>query len=63
MVAQFASRALGLVIAKFKAYGDMSFKCFTKLYDSMVLPNINYGSSMPGAHEFSCISSMQYDAR
>ncbi len=48
MVAQSASRELGLVIAEDKAYGGMPFKCFTKRYDSMVLSIINYGSSVWG---------------
>ncbi len=62
MVTQSARRALGLVIAKDKAYGGMPFKCFTKLYHSMVLSIINYGSWVWGTHEFSCISSVKYSA-
>ncbi len=36
-VAQSASRALGLLIAKFKSIGGMPFHVFTKLYDSLSL--------------------------
>ena len=36
-VAQSASRALGLLIAKSKALGGMPYKVFTKLYDTMVI--------------------------
>ncbi len=62
MVSQAASRALGLIIAKDKSYGGMPYKCFTKLYDSMVLPIINYGSSIWGTSEHSCISAVQHRA-
>ena len=33
-IAQSASRALGLLIAKCKAYGGMPYECYTKLYHS-----------------------------
>ncbi len=59
MVAQAASRALGLVIAKDKAHGGMPFDCFTKLYDSVVQSVINYGAAVWGTKEFSCISAVQ----
>ena len=36
VVAKSASRALGLVIYKCKLNGGLPFKCFTKLYDSLV---------------------------
>ena len=48
-VAISASRALGLVIYKCKLNGGLPFKCFTKLYDSLVWPIIEYGSSIWGA--------------
>jgi len=62
MVAQSASRALGLVIAKSKAYGGMPFDCYTKLYEAMVQSIINYGAAVWGTREFSCISAVYHRA-
>ncbi len=41
-VAQSATRALGLVIAKCKAHGGIPFNVFKQLYDALVQPIINY---------------------
>ena len=57
-VAKSASRALGLLIAKSKAYGGMPFKCFRKLYESIVLPVIHYGSAIWGHKEYKCINAV-----
>ncbi|VDI41607.1 Hypothetical predicted protein [Mytilus galloprovincialis] len=43
-VAAAASRALGLVISKYKGLGGLPFGTFTKLYDSMVWSTISYGA-------------------
>ena len=45
-VAKSASRALGFLICKDKALGGMPFECFTKCYNSLVQPVIDYGSSV-----------------
>ncbi len=45
-VAQSATRALGLIIAKCKAHGGVPFNVFTQLYDALVQPIINYGASV-----------------
>ncbi len=45
-VPQAAQRALGMLIAKIKAHGDMPSAVFTKLFDSLVQPIIDYGASM-----------------
>ena len=45
-VAQSASRALGLLIAKCKTIGGVPYNVFTKLYDSVVWPVISYSSSI-----------------
>ena len=58
-VAQSASRALGLLIAKFKNMGGMPYDVYTKLYDAMVGPLISYGAAIWGAKSFSCINAMQ----
>jgi len=57
-VARSASRALGLLIAKSKAYGGMPFKCFRKLYESLVLPVIHYGAAIWGHCEYTCINAV-----
>ena len=48
-IANSANRALGLVIYTCKLNGGLPFKCFTKFYDSLVWPIIEYGSSIWGA--------------
>jgi hypothetical protein len=54
-VAQAATRSLGLLIAKFKAFGDMHYDCFTKLYDTLVDSAISYGSSVWGYKSYSSL--------
>ena len=44
MIAQSASRALGLLIAKDKALGGMPYQCFSKCYDAIVQSTLNYGA-------------------
>ena len=61
-VAQSASRALGLLIAKAKAYGGFPFGTFTRLYDATVNSVISYGASIWGTREYSCISAVQHRA-
>ena len=58
-VAQSASRALGLLIAKSKALGGMPYKVFTKWYDTMVLPVVSYGAAVWGNKTYSCINAVQ----
>ena len=58
-VAKSASRALRLVIYKCKLNGGLHFKCFTKLYDSLVWPIIEYGSSNGGATKRPRIEAVQ----
>ena len=61
-VAQSASRALGLLIAKDKAFGGMSYDCFSKCYDAIVQATIGYSASVWGTKSFSCINSVQFRA-
>ena len=58
-VAKSASRALGLVIHKSKLNGGFPFECFTKLYDALVWPIVEYGSSIWGTRKRSCIEAVQ----
>ncbi len=61
-VAKSANRALGLLIAKCKVFGGMPHDVFTKLYDSLVAPVIEYATAIWGHKEFSCISTVQNTA-
>ena len=58
-VAQSACRALGLLISKCKLIGGLPFNVFTKLYDSVVYPVINYAASIWGNKSYSCINAVQ----
>ena len=44
VIAKSASRALGLLISKAKCMGGLSYNCFSKLYESCVVPIIRYGA-------------------
>ena len=59
LVAQIASRALGLLIAKCKSAGGMPYDVFTKLYDSMVCPVISYGAAVWGNKTYPCINAVK----
>ena len=58
-VAQSASRALGLLIAKCRTMGGVPYDVFTKLYDSVVWPVVNYSAQVWGFRSFSCIDAVQ----
>ena len=58
-VAGAASRALGLVISKFKSAGGLPYNVFSKLYDSIVWSTISYGASIWGTKEYTCINAVQ----
>ncbi len=57
MVAQAASRALGVLIAKDNVHGGMLFICYSKLYDSLVQPVISYGAAIWGTKDYACIAA------
>ncbi len=54
-----AGRALGSMINKFKSLNDMGYKTYTKLYDSLVTPVIDYGSAIWGSKGYSVIDKVQ----
>ena len=58
-VAQSASRALGLLIAKDKIFGGMPFQCFHKCYESLVQSVIDYSSAVWGTRSYSWIDAVQ----
>ena len=58
-VAQSASRALGLLIAKSKCMGGMPYDVYSKLYATLVWPVISYGASIWGTKSYSCVNAVQ----
>ena len=58
-VAKSSSRALGLVIHKSKLNGGFPYECFTKLYDTLVWPIVEYGSCIWGTRKRTCIEAVQ----
>ena len=61
-ISKHASRALGSIIAKYKSLGGLSFKYFSKLHDSLVLPIITYGAAIWGHRSYSCINAVFHRA-
>jgi hypothetical protein len=61
-LAASASRALGVVISKFKCVGGTNFDTYSKLFDSFVTPILEYGSGVWGIDEFSSINSVFFRA-
>ena len=59
MIAQSASRALGLLIAKDKALGGMPYQCFSKCYNAIAQSTLNYGVPIYGTSALSCIDAAQ----
>ena len=42
MVAKSTSRALSLVIGKCKGFGSKLYECYTKLFNAIIQPRIDY---------------------
>ncbi len=47
------------LLAKTKVYEGMPYEYFTKLYDTLVQPILDYGASIWGPKEFSCVNAVQ----
>ena len=58
-VALAAHRALGVVIAKGKVLGGLPYHVYSKLFDSLVQPVIDYGASIWGYKYYNCIAAVQ----
>ncbi len=58
-VASSASRALGLLISKYKTLGGMNYHTFTKLYDTMVWSTMEYGAAIWGTYTLPAINAIQ----
>ena len=59
IVAQLASRALGLLISKDKIFGGMPFECFTQCYGATVQSIIDFSAAIWGTKSMSCINAVQ----
>jgi hypothetical protein len=57
-----ASRALGLLVSKFKALGGMPFNVYTKLYDAMVWSVLNYAAAIWGTTDHSAVNALHHRA-
>ena len=58
-IAKSATRALGLLISKYKALGGLSYQCFNKLYESNVESILRYGAGVYGYKEYKILGSVQ----
>ena len=54
-----AGRALGAIIAKTKNLKDLGFKTYQKLFNTGVLPVLNYGAEIWGFQDFACRTGIQ----
>ncbi len=54
-----AGRALGGMINKYKVMGEMGYSTYTKLYDSLVSPVMDYGSAIWGSKTFDELDQVQ----
>ncbi len=57
-----ASRALGSLASKFYAFGGMTYKVFTKLYNSLIIPITTYGAGIWGVNQYKEINDIQLRA-
>ncbi len=62
MVAKTAGYALGLLIAKVKSYDGVPYDFYTKLYNALVQPIVDYGTSIWGTKEYTCVATVQHRA-
>ena len=61
-VAKSSSRALSLLITKFKSCGGLVFRTYSKLFENTVMGIINYGAAVWGTKDLRCINSIQLKA-
>jgi hypothetical protein len=61
-LAKGAGRALGNIISKIHNYKDCGYKSFTKLFESCVIPILDYCASVWGFKHYQSIDNIQYRA-
>ena len=59
VLSKAGGRALGAIIAKYKAQGFMSYSTYTKLFDSCVTPVLDYSSGVWGFSKYNCLEAIQ----
>ena len=57
-VSQVASRAFGSLVCKFKHFGGFPYVTYSKLYDSLVWPIVDYSCSIWGTSDYSVINKL-----
>ena len=58
-IAKSASRALGVIISKYKVVGGVNYRVFYTVYENLVQPILSYGAAIWGTKEFSWIIVIQ----
>ena len=62
LLASSGTRALGSIISKYKLNKDMYFEVFSKLYNTCVVPVLDYGSEVWGLHKCTEVERVQNHA-
>lgn len=62
VLAESASRALGVFISRYKSNSNMGYGPYTKLFDSCIVPILAYGSEIWGYKSFKKINQVHYRA-
>ena len=62
MVVQSASRAFGSIISKFRSRGGLPFAVYTKLYDTLVWPILNYSAPIWGIRDYNVVNKLHNQA-
>ena len=62
VLSKSASRALGAVTSKFYALNGLDYYTYTKMFDAMVSPILDYGSEIWGAKKRDCCDVVQHRA-
>ena len=57
-----ANRALGSMINKFKGMREMNYRTYTKLYESLVCPVMDYGSAVWGMKSYDKLDQVHHRA-
>ena len=57
-VVQAANRSLGAVITKFKTLGGLPYTTYSKLYDSLVWPIVEYSSPIWGTKDYASVNKL-----
>ena len=57
-----AKKAVGILIAKSRSSGGFTFDVYFHLFQTLVLPIINYTAAIWGHREYSCIQQIQNQA-